>query len=92
VHQLSLVEQAVTGLLFSAGNGEDLRPEFQGVCKGVETLTRQNKSRINTDGHGFNSDKKAQEEQVKSKKAKINKGRAVKSSGLYVRAISADNQ
>ncbi len=41
MYKLSFVEQTASRLLFPARCGEDLRPQLQGLCQGMETLTRQ---------------------------------------------------
>jgi hypothetical protein len=45
VHQLSFVEQTASRLLFPAGGREDLRPQLQGVCQGVEIVEKQKAGR-----------------------------------------------
>jgi hypothetical protein len=41
MYKLSLSEQGVAGLLFSARGGKDIRPQLQGVCEGVGTVNHR---------------------------------------------------
>jgi hypothetical protein len=45
MYKLSLSEQGVAGLLFSARGGKDIRPQLQGVCEGVGTINRRSQRR-----------------------------------------------
>ena len=44
MYQLSFINEAIAGLLFSGGCGKNLRPQFRRFHKGVETINTLQKN------------------------------------------------